>query len=103
MYPLPIIQDAIQHQSGYKYFIKLDLLMFFYNLELNEESQELCTTVTPFGKFQYCRMAMGLKIAPIEAHVIIEEVLMGLDVEVHINDVNIFSTKYDEHLKLVQK
>eukprot|EP00957_Ditylum_brightwellii_P121057 9233860-Ditylum_brightwellii.AAC.1 len=81
MYPLPIIQDVIQRRSGYKYFTKLDLSMFFYNLELNEESQELCTIVSPFGKFQYCRMAMGLEIVPDEAQAIIEEVLLGLDVE----------------------
>eukprot|EP00957_Ditylum_brightwellii_P113489 8653363-Ditylum_brightwellii.AAC.1 len=67
MYPLPIMQGVIQRRSSYTYFTKLDLLMFFYNFELNEKSQELCAIVTPFGNFQYCRMAMGLKIAPNEA------------------------------------
>eukprot|EP00957_Ditylum_brightwellii_P054766 4150001-Ditylum_brightwellii.AAC.1 len=48
-------------------------------------------------------MAMGLKIAPNEAQAIIEEVLLGLDVEVYIDDISIFSTNYDEHLELVMK
>eukprot|EP00957_Ditylum_brightwellii_P201012 15323110-Ditylum_brightwellii.AAC.1 len=103
MYPLPIIQDVIQRRSDYNYFTKLDLSMFFYNLKLDEESQELCTIVTPFGKFQYCRMAMGLKISPNEVQAIIEEVLMGLDVEIYIDDIGIFSANYDEHLELVRK
>eukprot|EP00957_Ditylum_brightwellii_P082374 6263678-Ditylum_brightwellii.AAC.1 len=103
MYPLPIIQDVIQQQSGYKYFTKLDLLMFFYNLELDKESQDLCTIVTPFGKSKYYRMTMGLKIAPDEAQVVIEEVLAGLNVEVYINNIGIFSTHFDEHLELTRK
>eukprot|EP00957_Ditylum_brightwellii_P191183 14557553-Ditylum_brightwellii.AAC.1 len=48
-------------------------------------------------------MEMGLKIAPDEAQVIIEEVLSGLNVEVYIDDIGIFSTNYDEHLDLVRK
>eukprot|EP00957_Ditylum_brightwellii_P044337 3364256-Ditylum_brightwellii.AAC.1 len=103
MYPLPIIQDVIQQQSNYKYFTKLDLLIFFYNLELDEESQHICIIVTPFGKFQYCRMAMGLKIALDEAQAVVEKVLAGLDIEVYINNIGIFSTHYDEHLDLVRK
>eukprot|EP00957_Ditylum_brightwellii_P010953 829767-Ditylum_brightwellii.AAC.1 len=77
--------------------------MFFYNLELDEESQDLCTIVTPFGKFQYCRMAMGFKIAPDEAQAVVEEVLTGLDVEVYIDDIGIFSTNNEEHMELIRK
>eukprot|EP00957_Ditylum_brightwellii_P025039 1894686-Ditylum_brightwellii.AAC.1 len=77
--------------------------MFFYNLELNEESQELYTIITPVGKFQYCRMAMELKIVSNEVQVIIEEVLLGLNVEVYIDGSGIFSTNYDKHLELVRK
>jgi hypothetical protein len=48
--PLPMMQDVIQRRAGYKHFTKhftkLDLTMFYYTLELDEESKELCAIVT---------------------------------------------------------
>eukprot|EP00957_Ditylum_brightwellii_P050583 3836143-Ditylum_brightwellii.AAC.1 len=75
VYLIPIIQDVIQKRADYTYFTKIDLSMFFYTMQLDTESKELCTTVIPFGKFQYCTMPMGVKIAPDEAQAVIEEIL----------------------------
>jgi hypothetical protein len=60
-YPLPIITDIIRKHSGYKFFTKLDVSMQYYKFELNKESQDLCTIVTPFGKYKYFRLLMELK------------------------------------------
>eukprot|EP00957_Ditylum_brightwellii_P091452 6963492-Ditylum_brightwellii.AAC.1 len=76
--------------------------MFFYTLELDEESKELCTIAMPFGKLQYCRMAMGLKIAQDVAQAIIEEIVCGTRVEAYLDDVGIFTNgDYDKHMRVV--
>ena len=53
VYPLPIITDILCKHSGYEYFTKLDITMQYYTFELNEESKNVCTIVTPFGNYRY--------------------------------------------------
>jgi hypothetical protein len=73
-YPLPIITDILRKCSGYKNFTKLDVSMQFYMFELDEESQDLCTMITPFGKYKYLRLPMGLKCSPDIAQAAMENV-----------------------------
>eukprot|EP00957_Ditylum_brightwellii_P072256 5492502-Ditylum_brightwellii.AAC.1 len=81
-----------------------DLSMMYYMFKLDEESKELCTIVTSFGNFQYCRMVMGLKVAPDIAQLIIEQILHDIDVDVYIDNVSIFTNgSFEEHLALVGK
>ena len=77
--------------------------MMFYNMELDDKSKELATIVTPFGKFQYCRLAMGLKTAPDEAQALIDEILGDLNCERCIDDIGIMHQDYDEHMKVLQQ
>ncbi len=63
-YLLPIIHNFMQWILGYKFFTELDILMQHYTFELDEESQELCVIITPFGKYKYKCLPMGLKYAP---------------------------------------
>ena len=52
-YPLPIIGDILKKRIGYKLFTKLDISMQHYTLELDDESANECTIVTPFKKIKH--------------------------------------------------
>ncbi len=94
IYPLPRIR------SGYYFFTKLDISMQYITFALDEASQNLCVIVTPFGKYKYLRLPMGIKQSPDIAQQIMEDVLRNVhDAEVYINNILIFNSNWDSHVK----
>ena len=93
-YPLLRIGNILSRHKGYKYFTKLDISMQYWAFELDEESQELCTIITPFG--------IGASCSSNIAQEIMETVLFNLEeVEIFIDDIGIFSDDWESHLKMI--
>ena len=63
-YPLPVVDDITTSCSGATLFSTLDAEKAFYQIQLDEESSKLLTFNTPFGRYRYLRMPMGIKSAP---------------------------------------
>jgi transposase InsO family protein len=101
---MPKIYDIMLQRAGYKWFTKIDVSMQFYCFELDENSKQLCTIVTPFGKFKYKRLPMGVKISPDIAQSIMDDIFNNLDVEVYIDDIRFWSNgSFDDHLETVDE
>jgi hypothetical protein len=63
-FPLPKISDMLSKISGFKYATAIDLIIGYYHIPLGVEAHKLCTTILPWGKYQYKRLPMGARTSP---------------------------------------
>jgi transposase InsO family protein len=99
-FPLPKISDLLQKLQGFTYATAIDLSMGYYHIPLDRYSQRLCTTILPWGKYQYERLPMGITNSPDIFQSIMMEVLGDLDyARTYIDDILITSSgSFDDHL-----
>ena len=97
-YPLPLVGDITANCAGATVFSTLDAEKAFYQIQLDEEGSELLTFNTPFGRYRYLRMPMGIKSAPEVYQQRMEHVFDGLPgVKVIIDDLLIHECNTAEH------
>jgi len=63
-FPLPSIQDALDHLQGAKWFATIDLLSGYWQLGMTERAKEASAFCTRRGLFHFTRMPFGLKGSP---------------------------------------
>ena len=99
-FPIPKIQDLLLKLEGFQYATSLDLNMGYYHIELTPFSKSLCTIVTPWGKYEYQRLPMGLCNSPDIFQERMFELFSDLEyVRAYIDDLLVTSSStFEEHL-----
>lgn len=100
-YPLPRIDDMLETLSGAQWFTSLDLASGFWQVELDPLDREKSTFITRFGTYKFTVMPFGLCNAPATFQRLMDTVLRDIlwqYVVVYIDDINIGSKTFEEHL-----
>ena len=63
VYPLPVIDDVLPELGNAKVFTKVDLQSGYWHCTLDEESSNMTTFVTPFGRYKWLRLPFGLYVS----------------------------------------
>ena len=88
--------------EGSAYFTSIDMSAGFYQVPMEESSQDYTAFSTPFGSFKWLRMPMGLTGSPPTFQCLVEKVLVGLTWKTcvpYLDDIIMFSSTPEEHLE----
>jgi hypothetical protein len=78
--------------------------MQYYTFELDDDSKDLTVIITPYGKFRYCRLPMGISNAPDIAQEIMDDLFRDVNqVDCYLDDVGVFDSSWDAHLRSLEK
>nr|XP_050038007.1 uncharacterized protein K02A2.6-like [Dermacentor andersoni] len=61
---LPTVEQVLGLLGDATVFSKLDATASFHQVKLSEDSQELTTFITPYGRYCFCRLPFGITSAP---------------------------------------
>ena len=99
-HPLPTLELITSKLSGNKVFTKIDLKAAFNQLELDQESAEICTVNTSKGLFRVNRLPFGVASSPALWQRTIDNILKDLPgVCVFVDDILIAAPNEVEHFK----
>ena len=78
-HPIPTIEEVLYDLNGSTVFSKLDLKCGFDQVELDERSCEITTSVTRRGLYRYKHLMFGVTSAPEKHQKIVADVLHGCE------------------------
>ncbi|MBW0467805.1 hypothetical protein O181_007520 [Austropuccinia psidii MF-1] len=106
-YPIPRIPHALDKLEKAKYITKMDCMEGFHQNGVKPNSIQLLRIICRMGIYKYTRIPFGIKNAP--AHfqrmmdtIFKEEILEGL-MEVYIDDIIIYSDKWEDHVQYIDR
>ena len=104
-WPLPRINEVIDSLEGNMYFSNIDLLSGYFQMAIEEESQNLTAFIEPLGLYKLKKLPMGLASAPDAFQNLMALIFAGLFYEmapVYLDDVIVFERNFGEHLKRLE-
>ena len=100
-YPVPNIEAGLRNLAGNRFYSNLDCKSAYYSIPLDEQSIPKTAVMTPFGKYEFLRLSMGLKNAVSVFCRLIHRVLAEHTPSIalpYLDDVLIYGPTLQSHL-----
>lgn len=105
-FPLPRIDDILDHLGRAKYFTTLDLMSGFHQIPLDENSKSYTAFSTDKGHFEFNRLPFGLNISPNSFQRMMSIALSGLPPQcafLYIDDIIVVGCSVNHHITNLYK
>ena len=103
VHPMTKVDTTLAKLSGATVFSKLDANNGFWQIPLTKESKLLTTFITPYGRFCFNKLPLGISSAPEIFQRCMNNVLSGLPaVFCHIDDILMYGKDSTEHESRLQ-
>lgn len=100
-FPLPRIDEILDHLGRAKYFTTLDLMSGFHQIELEEDSKKFTAFSSSNGHYEFNRLPFGLNISPNSFQRMMTIALSGLPPEcafLYIDDIIVVGCSINHHI-----
>eukprot|EP00731_Ephydatia_muelleri_P001017 Em0001g1017a len=100
-YPMPRIDDILDHLGKSQYISTMDLTRGYWQVPVEQQARPKTTFATPFGLFQFKMMPFGLQGAPATFQRFMDQVIQGMDsfASAYLDDLIIFSSSWEDHMR----
>ena len=108
-YDIPSIEDLLSKIGNSQLFSNLDLSSAYHQIELTEESKDLCTfSAGKYGRWRYKKMPFGISGAPYTFQFLMDSIFTLLDeppihVLAYLDDLLIYSENEDQHFEHLER
>ena len=104
IWPIPKVEDIFSQLNGTKYFSTLDLRAGYHHIPLDEDFIPKTTFTSPFGKYEFVKVPIGL----VQAQSYFQELMTGTLKDfnftiTYLDDIIIFSKTAEAHLNHIKE
>ena len=91
------VESVAARMPGAAIFSTLDAKSGFWQIMLDKKSSLLTTFSTPFGRYRYLRMPLGIKTASEVFQRTMEQLFTGYPCEIIVDDILVWGRDIKEH------
>ena len=105
-FPIPRIDEAMDSLSGSSIFSVVDMTSGYHQVDLEEESSEMCAFSTRKGHYQYSKLPMGLRGSGMTFQKMVTLLMAGMlhsEVLAYLDDCILYGTTVSQHLRTLEE